>query len=217
MNNKDKGMRGGSKVMKEKKRHYLLLTMFTAFLTAILFMPWSLSAGPLEPPASAVDQDGNPVPTMRTLSDYFLYTAGIAGCEDIPRRYRFLINGSETVTDCDTGLMWQRDSSPIAPVNYYTGSSYCNDLELGGHDDWRLPTLSEMQSLACCDFSYPALCDSTGTAQHTDGNPFLNVGSGGRFWTNTWSSGMVYSFITSNCQYGLEAPSIIHRIWCVRP
>jgi hypothetical protein len=218
MNNKVKEMRGGSKVMKEKKRHYLLLTMFTAFLTAILFMPWPLSAGPLEPPEYAVDKNGNPIPTMWTLSDILLFTTGLAGCQDIPRRYRFFDNGDGTVTDCNTGLMWQQVTNS-GNGTWNAGGNYCNDLVLGGHDDWRLPELSEMQSLACCNFSYPALCDLTGTAQHEEGKPFLYVGIGRVYWTATKSESgsQVYFFNTANCQYGFETPNGNRAFWCVRP
>lgn len=63
--------------------------------------------------------------------------------------------GTETVTDCvgdgvwldlTTNLCWQ--DPPESPASEYTtAEAYCNDLVLGGHDDWRLPSISELRTL----------------------------------------------------------------------
>ncbi len=64
-------------------------------------------------------------------------------------------NGDGTVTDNNTGLIWQKspdingdgnidvdDTMYIADV-----TSYAESLSLAGHDDWRLPTIKELYSL----------------------------------------------------------------------
>lgn len=48
------------------------------------------------------------------------------------------------VTDIETGLMWQ-DSYPRFKTEE-GGILYCNDFELDGFNDWRLPAFSELQS-----------------------------------------------------------------------
>jgi hypothetical protein len=59
-------------------------------------------------------------------------------------------NGDGTVSDLNTGLMWQK----TPPAGHYTldkAEKYASDLELAGHNDWRMPTIKELYSLV--DFS----------------------------------------------------------------
>ena len=59
-------------------------------------------------------------------------------------------NGDGTVTDLNTGLMWQK----TPPSEHYTwdqAATYAENLQLAGHDDWRMPTIKELYSLV--DFS----------------------------------------------------------------
>ncbi|MDM8543876.1 DUF1566 domain-containing protein [Desulfococcaceae bacterium HSG9] len=61
----------------------------------------------------------------------------------------FKDNGNGTVTDRKTGLMWQQ-SGPDNYMNYEDAVDYVRQLnrkDLGGYNDWRLPTLEELASL----------------------------------------------------------------------
>jgi hypothetical protein len=58
----------------------------------------------------------------------------------------FVNNGDGTVTDTNKGLMWQQ-SSPETGMNWEQALSYCEGLTTGGHNDWRLPTVKELQSI----------------------------------------------------------------------
>jgi hypothetical protein len=61
----------------------------------------------------------------------------------------YIDNGDGTVTDNVTGLMWEQ--APTGDYSWEEAQEYCENLELGGYDDWRLPTLKELFSIS--DFS----------------------------------------------------------------
>ncbi|MFX1563741.1 MAG: DUF1566 domain-containing protein [Promethearchaeota archaeon] len=54
-------------------------------------------------------------------------------------------NGDGTVTDLNTGLMWQQ--TPGDRVTYDEAVDGAATFELAGYDDWRLPTIKELYSL----------------------------------------------------------------------
>ena len=56
-------------------------------------------------------------------------------------------NGNGTVTDEATGLIWQQETIPNNTMSWRQALSYCERLNLGGHTDWRLPTIKELISL----------------------------------------------------------------------
>ncbi|NVO03425.1 MAG: DUF1566 domain-containing protein [Bacteroidetes bacterium] len=65
-------------------------------------------------------------------------------------------NGNGTVTDNVTGLMWQQteDQNGDGSINFYDKLTYSEALagaatcNTGGYNDWRLPTIKELYSLA---------------------------------------------------------------------
>ncbi|MFC1609750.1 DUF1566 domain-containing protein [Myxococcota bacterium] len=60
---------------------------------------------------------------------------------------RFVNNGNGTVTDNLTGLIWER--APTGAAGTWTAAlSYCENLNLAGYSDWRLPNEKELSSLA---------------------------------------------------------------------
>jgi len=65
------------------------------------------------------------------------------------------------VRDNDTGLIWEvktDDGSSHDKDNTYTwqkAQAYCEALDLGGHTDWRLPTVQELTFLANYGASFP--------------------------------------------------------------
>lgn len=58
---------------------------------------------------------------------------------------RFTDNEDGTVTDKVTGLMWQQGDNPR--MNFHEASAYCKKLNLGGHTDWRLPNIKELNTI----------------------------------------------------------------------
>ncbi|NCC25212.1 MAG: DUF1566 domain-containing protein [Deltaproteobacteria bacterium] len=78
-----------------------------------------------------------------------------AGQSDI-----FLDNGDGTVTDRVTGLMWQKDNLREGAKQEFTwleALTACENLNLAGHTDWRLPNRNELQSLVDFSRSEPAI------------------------------------------------------------
>lgn len=110
-------------------------------------------------------------------------------------------NGNATVTDNNTGLMWQRctvgqnnDSScsgSAQSYNWYKASGtyhansnpssqdVCGSLTLGGHSDWRLPSKKELMSIV--DYNIPY----SGAAINTTYFPNPHA----YFWSSTTVAG----------------------------
>ena len=67
----------------------------------------------------------------------------------------FKDNGNGTVTDNNTGLIWQKTDG--GEMTFEKAVSYADTLTLGGYTDWRLPTGQELFSLHLFDANNPAL------------------------------------------------------------
>ena len=114
-----------------------------------------------------------------------LYARAVRGAKDQPV---YKNNGDGTVTDTTTGLMWQQDVSDNDSIAWDSALEYCENLSLGGHTDWRLPTTKELSSLVDFRHYSPALYDFPGTVS----NKF--------YWTSTtnvdcsWASAWTVNF-----------------------
>jgi len=65
-------------------------------------------------------------------------------------------NGDGTVTDLNTGLMWQQSPSS-STFTWQEAVDYCESLELSGYDDWRIPSLKELYSISDFSSGWPYL------------------------------------------------------------
>ncbi len=90
------------------------------------------------------------------------YQAGDDGTYKVGRERSYSDNGNGTINDAMLNLMWQNDYSDnkgydtngTAPqINHADAISYCSAIDLSGHNDWRLPSRRELQSLV--DYSKP--------------------------------------------------------------
>lgn len=116
---------------------------------------------------------------------------------------------NEVVTDTITGLMWADD----AWAQYRTGylsevTIYCDILELGIYNDWRVPTIYELRTLVDYGRSEPAI------------NPeFVNTANYS-YWSSTTSAGSTSSSWFISFTDGTEligGNNYDRRVRCVRP
>ena len=89
-------------------------------------------------------------------------TVAYAGCDHsadiIPGLYEdhtdgpYVDNKNGTISDRGTGLMWQKTSDETAR-NYSDACDHCDNLEFGGHSDWELPDIYQLQTIVDTNFS----------------------------------------------------------------
>ncbi len=119
---------------------------------------------------------------------------------------RYTDNRDGTVTDNQTGLIWlknanclgsqypsiDKDSIPgDGKVSWQNAQTLVKGLNTGhlpecdaNHNDWRLPTVQEIQSLVHYGFSNPAMSNAAGTKPWQPDDVFSNVKSD-NYWTST--------------------------------
>lgn len=132
-------------------------------------------------------------------------------------------NADGTVTDSATNLMWQKCSYGQANDALCSGAavvlpwdsgatsaiSYCEQLALGGYEDWRLPNIKELISIE----------DMTAFNPTIDTAFFPNTNSTGFYWTSTTyalvpSDAWVVAFGNGQTYYDLKTHTDYVR--CVR-
>jgi len=128
---------------------------------------------------------GYPKYDPRTRRPNRMYFRFVRGNPDYGRN-ALVANGDGTVTDRATGLMWQQADSGRG-MDWAAALQYAETLTLAGHDDWRLPSAKELQSLV--DYSRaPQTSDSAAIDPVFETTPIEDP-EGRRqypyFWTST--------------------------------
>lgn len=107
---------------------------------------------------------------------------------------RFTDNGDGTVTDHQLGLMWAKTDNQ-GDINWNQANLWVRytfpDTVQTAYDDWRLPTLSELQSLYVSDKKYKGY--ETDCGQRVKIVPDIKL-SCGRVWTSETSAIQAYIF-----------------------
>jgi len=67
----------------------------------------------------------------------------------------FTDNGNGSVTDNNTGLMWQQGEG--GQMMWEDAITYCEGLSLAGFTDWRLPNKNELNSIIDYEKRLPAI------------------------------------------------------------
>ncbi len=84
----------------------------------------------------------------------------------------FTDNSDGTVTDNNTGLMWQQGEG--GQNTWEDAISYCENLSIAGYADWRLPNKNELNSIIDYELYDPAI----------DTNFFPDANASG-YWSST--------------------------------
>ena len=111
----------------------------------------------------------------------------------------YVDNGDGTVTDLTTGLMWQK--TPGGKTTYTEAAAHAETFQLGGYDDWRLPTIKELYSLILFSGTDPSGPDISSPVPFIDTKYFDfeygDTGAGERiidaqYWSSTGYVGAVF-------------------------
>jgi len=118
------------------------------------------------------------------------------------------VYANDTFVDSTTGLEWQDNyASKSVEKSWYDAKSYCRDLELSGHSDWRLPTIKELQSIVDISKNKPAIKDG-----------FKNVASHYCWSSSEYADGTsdawIVDFNNGNTYWSLKSDKLFVR--CVR-
>jgi type 1 fimbria pilin len=111
------------------------------------------------------DSSGNVIPCAGTGHDGDTHTGAPLAYVD---------NGDGTITDANTGLMWEKLSNGDGSVhdfnNRYTWAqafslhvATLNSTSFGGHADWRVPNVKELQSIVNYDNVFSAVSPAFNT------------------------------------------------------
>ena len=122
-----------------------------------------------------------------------------SGCHEpkYPKPYneRSWLDGGEIVTSSD-GLQWTLAAE--SNKNAAEANSYCEGLNMGGHEDWRLPTIIELRSLAVGCSNLP-----TASFYGTDVPP------------DVYEPGMCCKIADESCLSASCLPNSDYENWCV--
>lgn len=96
----------------------------------------------------------------------------------VPKNYELdnSVQDEPLVYDLNTGLEWQGKIPQGAYFSWSSVNNYCSTLDYAGHDDWRLPTFSELRTIL--DFDTIPLV----SGKYFPGTPAES------FWTSTEST-----------------------------
>ena len=148
--------------------------------------------------------DGNTIITDDSIKDDGYYQTGV--------RQRYTRDDTtEIVTDEVTRLKWQDDATVSDDTNkseWEDALIQCTDLRLGGHNDWRLPSREELESIVNRGKSDPAISSD-----------FVNIISY-HYWSSTpaasgnnraWNVNFDHGYSTNSSAYGANC-----YVRCVR-
>lgn len=114
-------------------------------------------------------------------------------------RDRFIDNGDGTITDTQTGLVWEKGEGPR--LTWQEAVDRCKALDLAGHCDWRLPTIQEL--FAVVDFGrYAPACDPVfGMRSYSYWSATTDAGGSSYAWGLYFGDGGAFSYSKSGNYY----------------
>ena len=145
----------------------------------------------------------------KTYKSRHFYVRCVRGEANLWVRPSLTDNKDGTVTDRNTGLIWQRNG--FRKLGWWAALNYCEELELpadSGQTDWRLPNVRELHSIVDGSRTSPAV------------NKYVFHGTRSlEHWSSTTKSTLVkfawyVYFHSGNVQAGYKNKS--HYVRCVR-
>ncbi len=119
----------------------------------------------------------------------------------------FRNNGDGTINDVKNGIMWQQQTGSFT-YSWSAAGQVCRNLSLGGHVDWRLPSLRELLSIA--DFGVHSPAMNLATFPGTRNADYWTADPNARLASEAWSV---------NFRYGNFVPQAVSAqeyVRCVR-
>ena len=109
-------------------------------------------------------------------------------------------NEDGTITDTDTGLMWQQEDDNITRM-YELAITYCENVDFSTYSDWRLPNKKELFSIIDNSQLDPAV-DST-AFPNTDSSHYWSSTTPNSLqaWSVDFSNGNVINYDRANSRY----------------
>ena len=201
------------------------IILAAVIIIAFALLPCLSFAGSIEPPTNAVDQSGNPVPTMKTLDEVLPTWSQKLRADDGPNgdscnssRFKCVLDGA-AVLDKETGLVWDRNlnnNSQLWSSAVYT----CNNSSIGGRQGWRLPTVQEIASIL--DWNVHGLPNGHPFVLQTQYNPtrWWTATTVGYWWNEDGShddyTGWAYCVPVLGSVIGTCIKVYPMNVWCVR-
>ncbi len=121
----------------------------------------------------------------------------------------FTDNGDKTITDNNTGMMWQK-TPDYKHYSYDDAISYCKDLTVAYYSDWRLPTIKELYSLADFRGEIVNPRDESSNTPYIDTNYFdfqydKRMAYIGQYWSSTkYTLGPVHNTENVEAAFGFN-------------
>jgi hypothetical protein len=119
----------------------------------------------------------------------------------------FVDNKDSTVTDIETGLLWQKEDDGITRT-WDEALSYCESLNLAFQSDWRLPNIRELESITDDSRYNPAVPVFTGASD--------SYWSSTSLASSTNQAWLVYSVFGSVDYYVKDNYDSYFHVRCVR-
>lgn len=134
---------------------------------------------------------------------------------------RFTVVGQSTVKDNLTCLIWDINANRFGDQTWDNALIACNTSTVGGHNDWRLPNLFELESLRHMGAFDPAVPDTLGTGKSSQGDPFSGLNLFNGYWSSTraeagGTSLFAWDVVFTGGYVDVTDMDDLDTVWCVR-
>jgi len=113
----------------------------------------------------------------------------------------FTDNGDDTIMDNVTGLMWQQEDDDVTR-DWEDALAYCEELDLAGYADWRLPDIKELRSIVDNTTYNPAI--DTTYFPGTNSSDYWSSSTGAYYTYHAWRVDFSNGYVNSSDKAGNE-------------